>query len=139
METILDKNNLDMIADKILELCKNDLNAQKLESYQKQISALDNELNKLTKLIKNAFEIDEDLYNKLIQDFKDTKLQKKDKEQEIQKLKNANVIKHTKESITAFIKQFTTDTKYKNENRRIVQDFINTVWIADEYYIVFIT
>lgn len=137
MENILDEKNIDTIANKILQLCKNDLNAQKLERYQKQIIALDNELNKLTKLIKNAFEIDEDLYNKLVQDFKDTKLQKRDKEQEIQKLKNANVVKHTKESITAFIKQFITDKKYIMESRKIVQDFINTVWIDDTYYIVF--
>ena len=140
LQFLLDDEQLEEIAEGILNEYKSNITALKIKEYNRQIKKVDDLL--------------EDCYQKFKKTKNDTLIkkinaeadflceQKEDLEQEKKKLEIASKVNHTKQDILQYLKMFISgDFEDINYKKKIIEYFINSVYVYDDkiaiYYNLF--
>lgn len=137
---ILTPEQIENIANGVLaEWNKNKTNL-KIKELEKQISKIEKEVDKCFTLFYNTD--NEDMQKRMNEKANSLTIQKQDLQAELQKLKIAQIITHTKEEIIECLSQYLdgniNDIEYQ---RKIINKFVNSVYIFDDkiaiYYNLF--
>lgn len=136
LNTIYDEKQIEKIADNLLEYGKNDLNTLKIKDYQKRLSKIEKEFDKITTAIINASSVE--VIKRLDKKANELSIEKEDLQKELTKLQLANKVVRTKAEIIGYIKMFVVgDTSDINYRKRIINSFVNSIYVFDDKIIIY--
>lgn len=137
---VLTNEQIDNIANGMLEKWNKNTTAIQIKSLEKQIEKINQDLDKCFNMI---FNIDSQEMQKRMNDkSKSLEIEKKDLQSELKKLKLVKIITHTKEDVKNLLGEYLdgniNDLEYQ---RKIINKFVNSVYIFDDkiaiYYNLF--
>lgn len=138
---ILSDEQLDIIANGVLNEYKNNVHYLKLKEYEKQLKQVENKLDSCFKKFLNT--TSEELIKRLNEEAEILSIQKQDIQTEIHKLQLAINVNHSKEDIINYIKYFFYENDPNNLEfrKKIVNLFVNSIYLYDDkiaiYYNLF--
>ena len=132
---ILKPENLEIIGEKLEQFRKKNVTEQRIKDFEKRLADVERELEKCFDLLMNE---NKDLQKIAQQKANDFSIKKKDLQAEINDLRLANKLSHTKEDFITIIKAYLDgDPQDINFKKRVINTFVNSVWVSDKFTICF--
>jgi len=136
---ILKSENLEIIGEKLEQFRKKNITDQRIKDFEKdfekRLADIELELEKCFALLMNE---NEDLQKIAQQKANDLSIKKKDLTQEINDLRLANKLSHTKEDFITIVKAYLDgDPQDIDFKKRVINTFVNSVWVSDKFTICF--
>lgn len=136
MEYVLSPERLEFIADAIVAEYDKEFDSRQIQALQQKIALADGELDKLTTDYVNA--PNPRLKERIQAKFEELDARKEDMEVDLAKLKTACGIRITKEQVVVWLKSFCAgDPMDIPTRRRIIDTFINSVYLFDQKLIIY--
>lgn len=136
LKRVLSNKGMNEISDGVIAEYKKSINARTIAEYEKRLEKIEKDLDAITALMISAES--QEVIKRLDTKAKDLSIQKQDLNSEIAKLKLAMQLKHTKAEIVEILQLFTSgDINDINYQKRIVNVFINSVYVFDDKIIVY--
>lgn len=137
---ILTQEQIENIANGMLEKWNTNTTALQIKELEKQIEKIDKDLDKCFDMFFNADS--EELQKRMNEKSKSLEIQKQDLQEELQKLKLIKIITHTKEDVKNLLGEYLDgNIEDINYQRKIINKFVNSVYIFDDkiaiYYNLF--
>lgn len=133
---ILKPENIETIGEKLEQFRKKNVTEQRIKDFEKRLADVEKELERCFDMMMKA--TNEDIVKIAEQKVNDLSIKKKDLTQEINDLRLANKLSHTKEDFITLVKQYLDgDTQDIDFKKRIINTFVNSVWVADKFTICF--
>ena len=128
--------NIERASQKLADFHAKNITSQKIADYEKRITHIDREIEKLLDLLLTAQGTT--MLAKINQRSKDFELQKDDLQMELSRLRFLNAIPKTKDDFKKLLQKFTQgDINSPEYCKRIINGLINSVWLADGGMFVF--
>jgi len=133
---VLDPVRIDHIAESVVVAYDKEFDSGKVKEYERQIAKLDREANvAVDELIAAS---NKAVKARLQKKLEELELKKADIELDLSKLKIAVGVRYTKEQVIAWLKSFCNgDPLDEAFRRRIIDVFINSVFLYDDKLVVF--
>ena len=132
---VLTPGRMELIAKSVAAEYENEFNDGKIKQLERQVAKLEQDINKYTE---SLLELPKSSWAGIGQKIETATMQKTDIEIDLAKLRVANKIRYTEKEITAWLKLFCKgdlfDMKFR---RRIIDTFINSIFIYDDRIIIF--
>lgn len=125
---VLDPDHMERIAELCHKEYGNDQNQVRIKDYENRLIAIQKEQDKCFQLMLKA--TDDDMIASADRHAKDLKIQKKDIEDEISKLKLATRLVRSKEDYKNYLSLYLETGDDEKEKRRIIQSLVNSIWIG---------
>ena len=136
VEYVLTPVRMEYIAERVVEEYDKEFNSSRVKEYEKQIDKLERDTDKVFKLIMECD--NQSMIKRYEKQIELLELQKADLEIDLSKLRIANGIRYTKQDIITWLKQFCKGDLMDEEfRRRIIDVFINSVYIYDDKMVVY--
>lgn len=136
MEKLLTPEAIDEIINGVLKAYTTDEISNQVKEYKQRLLKLENEQEKCFKMALNYDT--PDLIKRANDYARDLQNQKKDLENELQKLKIAQGIKYTKQDLTEYFNLFLANRTNSPEfKKRILTIFLNRVYVFDDYFLIY--
>jgi site-specific DNA recombinase len=133
---VLDPARIDFIAERIVEAYDKEFDISSVKELERKIAKLDKEANAAVEALIAAD--NKAVKARLQKKLEEIELQKADIEIDLSKLKIAVGIRYTKEQVVAWLKTFCKgDPLDENFRRRIIDVFINSIYLYDDKTVVF--
>lgn len=137
---VLTPEQIDNIANGMLEKWNKNTTNIKIKEYEKQIDKIESDLDKCFNMFFDADS--EELKKRLNEKSKSLSIEKQDLQEEIKKLKLVQIITHTKEEVKNLLAEYLDgNINDKEYQRKIINKFVNRVFIFDDkiaiYYNLF--
>ena len=127
--------NVEVIGEKLEQFRKKNITEHKIKDYEKRLADVERELEKCFSML---MEENEDMQRIARQKANDLSIKKKDLQTEINDLKLANKLSHSKEDFIAIIKAYLDGNPQDPEfKKRVINTFVNSVWVSDKFTICF--
>ena len=132
---VLTPSRMKEIAEAVVAQYDNEFNDSKIKELERAISKLDRDIDKFTDML---LEVPKAARQKIYEKIELADAQKADLEIDLSKLRIANGIRYTEEDIIAWLKTFCKgDLCDIDFRRRIIDVFVNSVYLYDDRVIVF--
>ncbi len=132
---VLTPSRMDYIAEGVVDAYNQEFDNGKIKELEKRIAKLDRDLNKFIDMLLSAPKAS---HPKIYEKMENAQAMKDDLEVELSKLRIASKIRYTKAEIVAWLKTFCKgdldNTEFK---KRIIDTFVNSVYVYDDRIIVF--
>ena len=136
VEYVLTPERIGFIAARVVAAYDDDFNATKIKDFERRLLKLDGDIEKAVDATLEAPnpKARARFYEKIEQ----METQKADIELDLSRLRIASGIKYTEEQITAWLKTFCNgDLLDENFQRRIIDVFINSVYVYDDKIVIY--
>jgi DNA invertase Pin-like site-specific DNA recombinase len=135
VEYVLTPERMKQIATAVVSEYDNEFNNQKIKEMEKRIAKLDRDIDKYVEMLLDTPKAARKKINEKIEL---ADMQKTDLEIDLSKLRIANGIRYTEADIIAWLKTFCNGDLFdENFRRRIIDVFVNAVYLYDDRVIVF--
>lgn len=132
---VLTPGRMEEISAAVVAQYDNEFNSEKIAELERAITRLDRDIDKYTE---SLLELPKSIWASVGQKIENANMQKADLEIDLSKLRIANGIRYTEEDIIAWLKVFCNgDLCDEAFRRRIIDVFINSVYLYDDRVIVF--
>lgn len=136
LEFVLTPARMELIAESVVAEYDKEFNNTNIATLEKRIAKIDRDINRCVDLLIESNS--KTLQKKTEEKVEALELQKNDLAIDLSKLKIANGIRYTKQDIMAWLKQFCTgDIMDVEFRRRIIDVFVNSVYLYDDKVIIF--
>ena len=133
---ILQPEQIEDIANGMLEKWNSGETKQKLNEYEKQLAKVERELDKCFDLFYKAES--KEIQKRVNEKSQSLEIQKQDIQEEIKKLKMAQAITHTKDEVITALNMFLDGNKNDiNFKKRIINNLVNSVYVFDDKIVVY--
>lgn len=135
LEYVLEPKRMVFIADRVMELYRNEFNEENIHALERRVAALEEEIEKAVSAFIDA---DSKIRKNLNERVNDLDEQKLELLNDIDGLRAASRITVTKEHFIAWLKTFEGGNPAdKDFQRRVVDALINSVYVYDDKFIVY--
>jgi DNA invertase Pin-like site-specific DNA recombinase len=135
VEYVLTPDHMELIAESIIAEYENQFGAKQIKELEERIAKLDRDMRKMVDAV---LDMPQSARKQLYDKMEETGNMKADLEIDLAKLRIANGIHYKKDEIKAWIKQFCNGDAMDMEfRRRIIDVFINSVYLYDDKVIIF--
>ena len=135
VQYVLDPARLDMIAEKVADLYNSELDESKLRELERTVQRLNDELNAL---VDKLIMVPKESASRITEKMQQLELQRIEAETDLSKLKIQQRIRITKKEVSAWLQTFAHGDLFDMEFRtRIIDTFINSVYLWDEKVVIF--
>ena len=135
VQYVLTPERMQTIAEAVVAECNKEFNSGKIKELEKQIARLDRELNGL---VDTLIDVPKSARPRIYEKMEAKEAQKADLEIDLSKLRITCKIRHTEEEIITWLKLFCKGDLFDMEfRRRIIDTFINSIYIYDDKVIIF--
>ena len=132
---VLTPQRMQEIAAAVVAQYDSEFNSGKVKELERQIFKLDRDIDKYTEMLLDA---PKSARPRIYEKIEAADMQKADLEIDLSKLRIANKIRYTEAEIVAWLKLFCKGDLFDMEfRRRIIDTFINSVYLYDDRVIVF--
>ena len=132
---VLTPQRMQEIAAAVVAQYDSEFNSGKVKELERQIAKLDRDIDKYTEMLLDA---PKSARPRIYEKIETADMQKADLEIDLSKLRIANKIRYTEAEIVAWLKLFCKGDLFDMEfRRRIIDTFINAVYLYDDRVIVF--
>ena len=135
VEYVLTPSRIQEIAAAVVAEYDREFNDTRIKELERQIARLERDIDKLTDSI---LDVPKSAWAGIGQKIETATMQKNDLEIDLSKLRIANKIRYTESDIVVWLKSFCKGDLFDMEfRRRIIDTFINSVYLYDDRVIVF--
>lgn len=135
VQYVLTPERMQQIASSVVAQYNSEFNDGKIKELEHEIAKLDHDIDKYTDML---LDIPKTARQKIYDKIEKAGLQKTDLEIDLSKLRIANKIRYTEEDIVAWLKLFCEGDLFDMEfRRRIIDTFVNCIYLYDDRVIVF--
>ena len=135
VEYVLTPSRIQEIAAAVVAEYDREFNDTRIKELERQIARLERDIDKLTDSI---LDVPKSAWAGIGQKIETATMQKNDLEIDLSKLRIANKIRYTESDIVVWLKSFCKGDLFDMEfRRRIIDTFINSVYLYDDRAIVF--
>ena len=135
VQYILTPGRLEQVAQAVVEQYKKDFSDSQVEELEKALAQIDREMDKLVDALIDA---PKPAHKKIYDRMEVLDAQKSDIEIDLAKLRIAQGIRLTEDEVRAWIKKFTNGDPLEEEfRRRIIDVFINCIYLYDDRVVIF--
>lgn len=135
VQYILDPSRIHQIAAAVVEQYDKDFSQNEINALEKQIRAVEREINKILELM---IEVPESVRPNLNKKLEDRSAKKDSLELELKKLKVARKVQLTEAQIVSWLKSFCHGNLFDMEFReRLIDTFINSVYLFDDKVVIY--
>jgi len=135
VEYVLTPVRMEAIAAAVVAQYDKEFNNDKIKELEKRIAKLDRDISKFTDML---LDVPKAARSKIYEKIENCDAEKTDLEIDLSKLRIANGIRYTEEDITIWLKQFCRGDLMDEEfRRRIIDVFINSVYLYDDRVVIF--
>lgn len=132
---VLTPGRMQEIAAAVVAQYDSEFNSGKVKELERQIAKLDRDIDKYTEMLLDA---PKSARPRIYEKIETADMQKADLEIDLSKLHIANKIRYTEAEIVAWLKLFCKGDLFDMEfRRRIIDTFINSVYLYDDRVVVF--
>jgi len=137
LEYVLTPGRIDYIAERVAAMYEDEFSNSKIDQLEKQLKEIEKEMDKIYNLLLNAGGR-KTIIDKANARFDELEAQKADIEIDLAKLRIASKIKYSAEEIKLWLHQFCKGDLFDmNFRRRIIDAFINSIYLFDDKLIVY--
>ncbi len=130
-DMVLQKDNINTIADGILESYKNEINNSELVSLEKQLEEIEKKFDKITQQIMKS--TNDNIISRLNKQADDLSEQQATYSEQVKKIKIALSIHHSKQDIVEYLQVFIDQPKTEKFKETIINTFVNSIYVFDDY------
>ena len=132
---VLTPERMELIAKSVVAEYENEFNDDKIKQLERQAAKLEQDINKYTE---SLLELPKSSWASIGQKIETATMQKNDIEIDLAKLRVANKIRYTEKEVTAWLKLFCKGDLFDMDfRRRIIDVFINSIFLYDDRIIIF--
>lgn len=132
---VLSPDRIKKIAQAVVEEYNKEFDDSSVRALERRIAKLDRDIDKYTDML---LDIPKAARERIYQRIEDADLQKQDLEIDLSKLRIANKIRYTEKDIVAWLKTFCNGDLFDDAfRRRLIDVFINSVYVYDDHIIIF--
>ena len=133
---VLDPNNIKMIAAAVVARSRNEFSEKKKLSLQGEIQSLEFRLNQYVETLTESS--NKTVIARLNEKISQTEALKEEKELELSKIKLASALSGSESQIESWLRSFCIGDQFSNDfQTRIIDTFINSVFVYDDHVAVF--
>lgn len=135
VQYVLTPERMQKIASAVVAQYDSEFNDDKIKALERRIEKIDRDIDKLTDML---LDVPKSGRSKIYAKMEKADLQKADLEIDLSKLRIANKIRYTEEDIVVWLKLFCEGDLFDMEfRRRIIDTFVNCIYLYDDRVIVF--
>ena len=133
---VLTETRMEMIAKNVVAAYEKEFNNSKVKQLEKRVAKLERDINSaIDTILETSSQLVKD---RMTVKAEELEAQKSDLEIDLSKLRIANGIRYTEKDIISWLKQFCNgDIMDESFRRRIIDVFINSVYIYDDRIVIF--
>lgn len=135
VEYVLTPERMDYIAERVVEQYDKELGSGEIKRLEKLVDKLDKEIKAA---VDSSIQVPSEMRQPFFDKIGDLQPQKVDTENQLTELKLLAGLRYTKEQIVAWMKLFCNgDPLDKNFQRRIIDVFVNAVYVYDDKLVIY--
>lgn len=135
LQYILTPERIDRVARAVVNEYKKEFSDTRIDDLEKAVAQIDRETDKLVDAL---IEAPKAAHKKIYARMESLEAQKADIEADLAKLRIAQAIQLTEAEVRAWLKSFTTgDPMDESFRRRIIDVFINSIYLYDDHLLIF--
>lgn len=136
LKFVLNPEQIENIADGFIKYWQNNEINKKIQNLNKQLNQINKEIDKCFDLFFN--ELNNEFRDKLNTKANSLTIQKNDIQNEINKLKLASVVTHSKDDIKDLLKVYLNENINNVEfKKKIINNFVNSVYVFDDKILIY--
>ena len=135
VQYVLTPERMQFIAEGVVAEYNKEFNSDKIKELERQIAKLDREINNC---VDAALEAPKSARSRFYEKMEAAEMRKTDLEIDLAKLRITNKIRYTEKEIVAWLKLFCKGDLFDMDfRRRIIDTFINSIYLYDDKVIIF--